>query len=171
MKRFLLLLGCHPALSALAQSDALASVQTRADTWQKVVLQEKTFERVGGVTPIHANVRIICATHRDLKALVARGEFREDLYYRLRGIVLEVPALRSRLGDLQAICAAILGRIASERGFGDSGSKSEATARVGARYGAAFGMGCGGARSSPAGMVVGESGSLKGTTSSNISRP
>ena len=80
------------------------------------VLQEKTFERVGGVTPIHANVRIICATHRDLRALVARGEFREDLYYRLRGIVLEVPALRSRLGDLQAICAAILGRIASERG-------------------------------------------------------
>ena len=80
------------------------------------VLQEKTFERVGGVTPIHANVRIICATHRDLKALVARGEFREDLYYRLRGVVLEVPALRNRLGDLQAICSAILGRIASERG-------------------------------------------------------
>ena len=79
------------------------------------VLQEKTFERVGGVSPIHANVRIICATHRDLKALVARGELREDLYYRLRGVVLEVPALRSRLGDLPAICAAILGRIASER--------------------------------------------------------
>ena len=80
------------------------------------VLQEKTFERVGGVAPIHANVRIICATHRDLKALVARGEFREDLYYRLRGVVLEVPALRNRLGDLSAICAAILGRIAAERG-------------------------------------------------------
>ena len=80
------------------------------------VLQEKTFERVGGVTPIHANVRIICATHRDLKALVARGEFREDLYYRLRGVVLEVPALRNRPGDLQAICVAILGRIAAERG-------------------------------------------------------
>jgi transcriptional regulator with GAF, ATPase, and Fis domain/tetratricopeptide (TPR) repeat protein len=80
------------------------------------VLQEKTFERVGGVSPIHANVRIICATHRDLKALVARGEFREDLYYRLRGVVLEVPSLRSRLGDLPAICAAILGRIATERG-------------------------------------------------------
>jgi DNA-binding NtrC family response regulator/tetratricopeptide (TPR) repeat protein len=79
------------------------------------VLQEKTFERVGGVSPIHANVRIICATHRDLKALVARGEFREDLYYRLRGVVLEVPALRSRLGDLPAICSAILGRIATER--------------------------------------------------------
>ena len=80
------------------------------------VLQEKTFERVGGGSPIHANVRIICATHRDLKALVARGEFREDLYYRLRGVVLEVPALRSRLNDLPAICAAILGRIAAERG-------------------------------------------------------
>ncbi|MEP7121698.1 MAG: sigma 54-interacting transcriptional regulator [Byssovorax sp.] len=80
------------------------------------VLQEKTFERVGGVSPIHANVRIICATHRDLKALVARGEFREDLYYRLRGVVLEVPALRSRLGDLPTICSAILARIAAERG-------------------------------------------------------
>jgi sigma-54 specific flagellar transcriptional regulator A len=80
------------------------------------VLQEKTFERVGGVSPIHANVRILCATHRDLKALVARGEFREDLYYRLRGVVLEVPSLRNRLGDLSAICGAILGRIATERG-------------------------------------------------------
>ena len=80
------------------------------------VLQEKTFERVGGVSSIHANVRIICATHRDLKALVARGEFREDLYYRLRGVVLEVPSLRSRLGDLSAICGAVLGRIATERG-------------------------------------------------------
>jgi sigma-54 specific flagellar transcriptional regulator A len=80
------------------------------------VLQDKTYERVGGVTPLRANVRIVCATHRDLRAMVARGEFREDLYYRLRGFVLEVPALRQRLGDLMLIASAILDRIAAERG-------------------------------------------------------
>ena len=79
------------------------------------MLQDRTFERVGGVTPIRANVRIVCATHRDLAALVARGEFREDLYYRLRGVVLEVPALRQRLADLPLVAAAILERIAAER--------------------------------------------------------
>jgi DNA-binding NtrC family response regulator len=80
------------------------------------VLQDKTFERVGGVTPIRANVRIVCATHRDLGAMVARGEFREDLYYRLRGVVLEVPALRSRLADLPLVADAILDRVGVERG-------------------------------------------------------
>jgi DNA-binding NtrC family response regulator len=80
------------------------------------VLQERTFERVGGTTPIRANVRVICATHRDLKAMVERGEFREDLYYRLRGITLEVVPLRARMGDLPRIAENLLARIASERG-------------------------------------------------------
>jgi len=80
------------------------------------VLQEKTFERVGGTAPIRANVRVVCATHRDLRAMVARGEFREDLYYRLCGMVLEVPALRERVADLGAIANALLVRIAEERG-------------------------------------------------------
>jgi sigma-54 specific flagellar transcriptional regulator A len=80
------------------------------------VLQDKTFERVGGVTPIRADVRIVCATHRDLAAMVGRGEFREDLYYRIRGVVLEVPALRERLADLPLVAASILERIAAERG-------------------------------------------------------
>jgi sigma-54 specific flagellar transcriptional regulator A len=61
-------------------------------------------------------VRIICATHRDLRAMVERGEFREDLYYRLRGITLELPALRARMGDLPRISDHLLGRIAGERG-------------------------------------------------------
>jgi DNA-binding NtrC family response regulator len=61
-------------------------------------------------------VRIICATHRDLGALVSRGELREDLFYRLRGVVLEVPALRQRIDDLPCVAAAILDRIAAERG-------------------------------------------------------
>jgi DNA-binding NtrC family response regulator len=80
------------------------------------VLQEKVFERVGGAVGIHANVRVICATHCDLKAMVERGEFREDLYYRLRGIILEIPPLRARMGDLPRIAEHLLDRIAFERG-------------------------------------------------------
>ncbi len=96
--------------------DEIGDISPRTQVALLRVLQEKTFERVGGTTPIRANVRVVCATHRNLKALVAKGEFREDLYYRLAGVVLEVPALRSRLGDLGAIADAILTRIAVERG-------------------------------------------------------
>ena len=80
------------------------------------MLQERTFERVGGTTPIRVNVRIVCATHRDLRAMVERGEFREDLYYRLRGIMLEVPPLRLRMSDLPRLARSLLARIAAERG-------------------------------------------------------
>ncbi|MEO7330731.1 MAG: sigma-54 dependent transcriptional regulator, partial [Minicystis sp.] len=111
--------------------DEIGDISPRTQVALLRVLQEKTFERVGGVTPIHADVRIVCATHRDLKALVARGEFREDLYYRLRGIVLEVPALRQRLGDLGAIASAILARIASERGTGPRKLSAQALAGLG----------------------------------------
>ena len=72
------------------------------------VLQERTFERVGGNRPIHVDVRVIAATHRDLEAMVAEGTFREDLYYRLRGVVLDVPALRDRLEDLPELCETLL---------------------------------------------------------------
>ncbi|MCA9643836.1 MAG: sigma 54-interacting transcriptional regulator [Myxococcales bacterium] len=58
---------------------------------------------------------MVCATHRDLRRLVERGEFREDLYYRLSGITLQVPALRDRLSDLPALCGALLDSIARER--------------------------------------------------------
>ncbi|MBX3190160.1 MAG: sigma 54-interacting transcriptional regulator [Labilithrix sp.] len=95
--------------------DEIGDISPRTQVALLRVLQEKTFERVGGIAPIRANVRVICATHRDLKAMVERGEFREDLYYRLRGITLEVPALRARLGDLPKIADHLLGRIALER--------------------------------------------------------
>jgi transcriptional regulator with GAF, ATPase, and Fis domain len=95
--------------------DEIGDISARTQVALLRVLQEKTFERVGGTQAIRANVRVICATHRDLKAMVERGEFREDLYYRLRGITLEVPALRARLGDLPKIAEHLLGRIAQER--------------------------------------------------------
>jgi transcriptional regulator with GAF, ATPase, and Fis domain/tetratricopeptide (TPR) repeat protein len=96
--------------------DEIGDISARTQVALLRVLQERTFERVGGTTPIRANVRVICATHRDLKAMVERGDFREDLYYRLRGITLEVPALRARMGDLPRIAEHLLGRIAVERG-------------------------------------------------------
>ncbi|HEY1694773.1 MAG TPA: sigma 54-interacting transcriptional regulator [Polyangiaceae bacterium] len=96
--------------------DEIGDISGRTQVALLRVLQERTFERVGGTTPIRANVRVICATHRDLRSMVERGEFREDLYYRLRGITLEVPALRARMGDLPRISDHLLDRIALERG-------------------------------------------------------
>ena len=67
------------------------------------LVQERTFERVGGVEPRRADVRILAATHRDLEARVGEGEFREDLYFRLNVFPIRVPPLRERLADLAAL--------------------------------------------------------------------
>ena len=64
------------------------------------VLQEQTFERVGGNKTIQTNVRLISATHRNLEEMVSTGQFRGDLYYRLNGYTIELPPLRDREGDL-----------------------------------------------------------------------
>ena len=80
------------------------------------VLQERQFERVGGTTPVHVDVRILCATHRNLEAMVDRGEFREDLYYRLRGIQIELPPLRDRATDVGIIATSLLASAAAQRG-------------------------------------------------------
>ncbi|ETA80243.1 sigma-54 interaction domain-containing protein [Youngiibacter fragilis] len=64
------------------------------------VLQEKRFYRVGGTKPIETNAQVIAATNRDLKDLVAKGLFREDLYFRLNVIPIEIPALRDRKEDI-----------------------------------------------------------------------
>ncbi len=80
------------------------------------VLQEKTFERVGGTRQITVDVRVIAATNRDLKKLVSEGRFREDLYYRLNRFPLEIPALRERLSDIEPLSKHFLKRAAQTLG-------------------------------------------------------
>ena len=64
------------------------------------VLQEGEYTTVGGRTPIKANVRIVAATHRDLRRLIQQGLFREDLFYRLNVVPIRLPPLRERLDDI-----------------------------------------------------------------------
>ncbi|MCP5298983.1 MAG: PEP-CTERM-box response regulator transcription factor [Chromatiaceae bacterium] len=75
-------------------------------------LQEKVIERIGGRTEIPVDVRVICATHRDLPDLIQSGEFREDLYYRINEATIRVPPLRERQGDSLMLARAFLERFA-----------------------------------------------------------
>src|SRR5215213_3611832 len=77
-------------------------------------LQERVIERVGGRREIPVDVRIVCATHQDLRALIVEGRFREDLYYRLAEIVVTIPALRARQGDPALLAHAFTRRFAAE---------------------------------------------------------
>lgn len=95
--------------------DEIGDISARTQVALLRVLQDKTFERIGGTTTLRADVRVVCATHRDLRAMVERGEFREDLYYRIRGITLEVPPLRERASDIPLLATHLLGRIAAEQ--------------------------------------------------------
>ncbi len=79
-------------------------------------LQEREFERVGGNETISVDVRVIAATNRDLKQMVAEGKFREDLYYRLNVINLEMPTLRDRPSDVPLLASHFLHRYAKENG-------------------------------------------------------
>jgi DNA-binding NtrC family response regulator len=80
------------------------------------VLEERKFERVGGEETIEVDVRIIAATNRDLPKAIAAGTFREDLYYRLNVVSIEVPPLRERREDIDLLVAAFLKEFSEENG-------------------------------------------------------
>ena len=78
-------------------------------------IQERTIERIGGRQEIPVDVRIVCATHQDLNALSKENRFREDLYYRLAEIVVNIPPLRSRVGDAALLSHAFVQRFSQEQ--------------------------------------------------------
>jgi DNA-binding NtrC family response regulator len=80
------------------------------------VLQERSFERVGGAKPIEVNVRVLAATHRNLEREVKKGEFREDLYYRLKVVEIELPPLRERSEDVPALAQRFLEQVTERLG-------------------------------------------------------
>ena len=82
-------------------------------------LQERVVERVGGRNEIPVDVRIVCATHQDLKALIRENRFREDLFYRLAEIVVTIPPLRDRAGDPALLAHAFVHRFATEQNRGN----------------------------------------------------
>ncbi len=88
------------------------------------VLQERSFERVGGGQTIRCNVRVIAATHRNLEARIADGHFREDLFYRLNVFPIEMPALRERADDLPDLVMTIAAQL-SRTGRGEVRFASE----------------------------------------------
>jgi DNA-binding NtrC family response regulator len=80
------------------------------------VLEEKKFERVGGEETVEVDVRLIAATNRDLKDAIAKGSFREDLYYRLNVVNIHIPPLRERKEDIALLVAAFLKEFSQENG-------------------------------------------------------
>lgn len=94
--------------------DEIGDMPPEAQTRLLRVLQEGEFTSVGGRTPIRANVRIIAATHRDLRALIRTGQFREDLFYRLNVVPIRLPPLRERPDDIPALAQHFLAKAQAE---------------------------------------------------------
>ena len=80
------------------------------------MLQEGAVRPVGAVEPRPVDVRLVCATHRDLERMVDEGAFRDDLYYRIKGVALRVPPLRRRRADIPALANRFLTRLNEARG-------------------------------------------------------
>ena len=93
-------------------------------------LQERVIERVGGRKTIPVDVRIVCATHQDLDAMIAEGRFREDLFYRLAEIVVRIPGLKERPGDAVLLAQYFLTRFARENGRDFKGLTPDAIAAI-----------------------------------------
>ena len=95
--------------------DEIAETTPRVQVMLLRVLQEGRLRRVGGEQEIEVDVRVVAASHRDLRAMVASGQFREDLYYRLCGATLELPALRERGRDLELLVSHFLAELGQPR--------------------------------------------------------
>ncbi len=93
-------------------------------------LQERVVERLGGRKTIAVDVRIVCATHQDLDAMIAQQTFRDDLYYRLAEIVVKIPSLAERAGDAVLLARHFLGKYAAEMKSGVKGFTPEALAAI-----------------------------------------
>ena len=94
--------------------DEIGDMPPEAQTRLLRVLQEGEFTTVGGRMPIKAEVRIVAATHQDLRELIAEGRFREDLFYRLNVVPIRLPPLRERVEDIPDLARAFLRRAESE---------------------------------------------------------
>ncbi len=96
--------------------DEISEVSPRVQAKLLRVLQERAFERVGSSLTIGVDVRVIATSNRDLPAAVGRGEFRQDLFFRLNVLPIHLPPLRDRLEDVPSLAASFLARIAQREG-------------------------------------------------------
>ncbi|QPC41574.1 nitrogen regulation protein NR(I) [Kaustia mangrovi] len=109
--------------------DEIGDMPMEAQTRLLRVLQEGEFTTIGGSTPIKANVRIIAATHRDLRHQIAQGMFREDLYFRLNVVPIRLPPLRERLEDISDLVRHFLS-VAEKEGLPAKQIEPEAVERL-----------------------------------------
>jgi len=103
-------------LHILADLDEIGEISQNVQIKLLRVLEDKTFERVGGEETIEVDVRVIAATNRELKSAIENGEFREDLYYRLNVVNMHIPPLRERKEDIPLLMAAFVKEFSEENG-------------------------------------------------------
>ena len=108
--------------------DEIGDMQTSLQVRLLRALQEREVTRVGGRRPIPVDVRLVAATHQDLETLVSESRFREDLYYRLKGVEIELPPLRERKQDIPHLVRAFLEEFCKREGIPVPALRSEALA-------------------------------------------
>jgi len=124
-----------PGRFALAEGgtlflDEIGDISPAMQTRLLRVLQERVYEPLGGVEPVRADVRVIVATNKSLDALVKEGEFREDLYYRVHVVRMELPSLRDRREDLPLLIDHFVARLNRLKGRDIAGVSDSALARL-----------------------------------------
>jgi DNA-binding NtrC family response regulator len=110
--------------------DEIGDVSLGAQVKLLRVLQERAFDRLGGTRTIAVDLRVLAATHRDLEAMCGRGEFREDLFYRLNVLPVRLPPLRERQGDVSQLAIHFCTHFAQQAGHPELGLEPEALAQL-----------------------------------------